>query len=94
MAWDRSCSKWWAMRRAKVDANQYRCEKCKKVFKLREVQVDHIEPCVPVAGWDSLQQFAYRLYCPPEGLQVLCQDNCHQKKSTSEGVKRRAAKNV
>lgn len=89
MAWDRSCLKWQALRRVKVDVNQYRCEKCKKVFKLREVQVDHKTPCVPVEGWDNLQNFAFRLYCPSEQLQVLCQDNCHQNKSNVENSKRR-----
>lgn len=89
MAWDRSCLKWQAMRRVKVDTNQYRCEKCGKVFKLREVQVDHKSPCVPTSGWDSLQGFASRLYCPSDELQVLCQDNCHLTKSTKENKERR-----
>ena len=91
MAWDRSCLKWAAMRRVKVEANQYRCEGCKKVFKLREVQVDHKVPCVPVTGWDSLSEFAARLYCPSDGLQVLCQDICHLKKSVGENAKRKSA---
>jgi 5-methylcytosine-specific restriction endonuclease McrA len=88
MAWDRSYLKWDAMRRAKVAPNQYRCEKCKKVFKLREVQCDHINPCVPLTGWDNMQGFVLRLFCPSDQLQVLCQDNCHQRKSNSENKKR------
>jgi hypothetical protein len=92
MTWDRSCVKWEAMRRTKVAPNQYRCEKCKEVFKLREVQVDHIVPCVPVTGWDNLQMFAFRLYCPAGQLQVLCQDNCHQGKSNRENAARKKGK--
>ncbi len=92
MAWDRSCVKWQAMRRVKVAVNQYRCEKCKNVFKLREVQVDHLTPCVPTTGWDSLQMFAFRLYCPANQLQVLCQDTCHAGKTKKENKIRRTNK--
>jgi len=92
LAWDRSFLKWDALRRVKVDTNQYKCEKCCGVFKLREVQVDHKTPCVPVEGWDSVQNFAYRLFCPSDQLQVLCQDKCHLKKSNKENKQRRKEK--
>ena len=89
LAWHRSPLFWGAMQRVKIESNQYRCEGCKGIFKLREVQVDHIEPVVdPEKGWCGLQEFAYRLYCPSTGLQVLCQDKCHLEKSKKENKKR------
>lgn len=91
--WDRSYLKWNALRRVKVAPNQYRCEKCHKVFKLREVQVDHMNPCVdPVIGWENMTQFVMKLFCPSEFLQVLCQDNCHPRKSKKENKTRREMK--
>lgn len=91
--WDRSYLKWDALRRVKVASNQYKCEKCQAVFKLREVQVDHKNPCVdPIKGWENTQVWVARLFCPSEDLQVLCQDNCHPKKSKKENKVRREKK--
>jgi 5-methylcytosine-specific restriction endonuclease McrA len=88
--WDRSYLKWDALRRVKIAPNQYKCEVCGNVFKLREVQVDHLEPVVePTVGWESIRVFAYRLFSPSETLQVLCQDNCHKNKSKKENKVRR-----
>lgn len=90
LIWRRSGPYWEAMHRAKLGSNQYRCEGCKDIFKLREVQVDHIEPVVdPATGWRGLSEFAGRLYCPSSGLQVLCQDKCHLEKSKRENKERR-----
>lgn len=90
LLWRRSGPYWEAMHRAKLGSNQYLCEGCKDVFKLREVQVDHKEPVVdPATGWAGLAVFAFRLYCPASGLQVLCQDRCHLEKSKKENKERR-----
>jgi 5-methylcytosine-specific restriction endonuclease McrA len=88
--WDRSYLKWDALRRVKIASNQYRCENCNKIFKLREVQVDHINPCVdPEKGWEGMQVWVGKLLCPTIELKVLCQDNCHHKKTNKENKKRR-----
>lgn len=74
-----------ALRNAKVGVNQYRCAVCQKIFKLREVQVDHIIPKVdPITGWERTDVFAARLNCPASGLQVLCEDFCHMAKTRDE----------
>jgi len=87
----RSFLYWGAMRRVKIASNQYTCEKCKNVFKLRDVAVDHTDPVVdPAVGWQGVTVFAARLFCYPENLKVLCKDVCHQNKSNKENVKRRS----
>lgn len=79
-----------ALKKQKKDVNQYICQQCEKVFKLREVQVDHIEPKVdPKTGWIDVGTFMLRLNCPPEKLQVLCADTCHKAKTMIENNKRK-----
>lgn len=90
MVWHRSIPYWEAMHRAKVAPNQYKCEGCNKVFKLREVQVDHIDPVIdPVEGWQGLQSFATRLFCPSNRLRVLDQDSCHKSITLAQNKIRR-----
>jgi 5-methylcytosine-specific restriction endonuclease McrA len=71
---------------------RYRCVKCKKDFGVTGVQVDHIEPVIPVdrpakeMSWDEIIS---RLFCDPENLQVLCKA-CHKRKSSRENKDRKA----
>jgi 5-methylcytosine-specific restriction endonuclease McrA len=82
---------WEAMHRQKIAPDQYKCQGCSKVFRLREVQCDHIVPCVdPVVGWQGLAVFAFRLFVGSEGLQVLCKDVCHHDKTLAENKVRKA----
>lgn len=91
--WDRSFLKWDALRRTKQGPNAYKCEGCGKVFKLRDVHVDHINPVVdPEKGWEGVQKFVQRLFCPSSELQILCIDGCHAEKTKKENVERREAK--
>jgi len=86
----RSFLYWGAMRRVRIASNQYKCEKCSKVFKQREVAVDHTVPVVdPEKGWQGITVFASRLFCDPSNLKVLCKDVCHQTKSNKENKERR-----
>lgn len=65
-------------------AKHYRCAMCGNLFVAKDVEVDHISPCVdPVAGFVSWDEFIKRLYCPKENLQVL-DKKCHKEKSASE----------
>lgn len=76
---------WEAMHRQKIAPDQYKCQGCNKTFRLREVQVDHIVPCVDVlVGWQGLAEFAKRLFVASDGLQVLCKDDCHHEKTIRE----------
>jgi 5-methylcytosine-specific restriction endonuclease McrA len=89
-AFSRSCLYWGTLKKAKKGQNQYECAKCHKIFKLREVKVDHILPVIePERGWVNITTFACRLFCDPSNLWVLCEDTCHQKKTNKENKKRR-----
>lgn len=71
----------------------YKCADCGEMFKRQEVEVDHIEPVIPVEGIpmnDELPDFNVyiaRLFCPEDNLQVLCK-SCHKKKSAEEKKER------
>jgi len=60
------------------------CSKCGLAFPMRDVQVDHIEPVVPlerpIKDWN---EYIDRLYCDLSNLQVLCKP-CHQIKCNRE----------
>jgi hypothetical protein len=66
--------------RAKVD-EYYRCELCRGLQE--KVHIDHIEPCVPLTGWDGYDGFISRMFCDPSKMQVIC-EKCHGKKTTEE----------
>lgn len=92
-AFSRSYLYWDTIRRAKRGTNQYECAQCHKIFKLREVAVDHKIPVVDLAkGWENICMFAARLFCHPDNLWVLCRDVCHQTKSNTENKLRRKTK--
>jgi len=94
--------------RCKVDKELYRCEGCKvlinkngkddrveyegEVAVPEKMYVDHIEPFVPLEGWDSNLIWARlaieRMFLSPEGLQYLCH-SCHKKKTNEENRIRR-----
>ena len=56
---------------------EYQCAHCGHWFKGTEVHVDHIVPCGSLKSWEEFSQFAERLFCEIDGLQVLC-ESCHQ----------------
>lgn len=58
---------------------EYKCAKCKKWYKQKDVEVDHIVPCGTLKAYTDLPVFVERLFCEPDGLQVLCKP-CHRKK--------------
>lgn len=70
--------------------SMYDCAICKKPFPLKDVQVDHIEPVVPIdreiKDWN---EYIQRLFCGVENLQVLCKDH-HKQKTLIENEARRA----
>lgn len=61
---------------AKVKKGKYRCNNCKKLFGLKEVQVDHIDPIGKFIDWNTLIE---RMFCPVSNLQCLCKP-CHKAK--------------
>jgi hypothetical protein len=76
---------------------RYRCAHCEGLFSQKNVQVDHIEPVVPL--WKKEEKMTYDelargIFCKISNLQVLCstkskdlpkgQKSCHSWKSTKE----------
>ncbi len=83
--------------RARVSRGMYRCADCKKVVpvsikgengkRVHNIAVDHINPVIPVTGFDSWDNVINRMFCDEEGLQVLCKE-CHDKKCNDERKQR------
>jgi len=74
--------------------SRYVCEKCGKLFARKDIQVDHIDPVIPLnkkALGLSWNYIISRLDCPEENLQRLCK-SCHKKKSIKENSKRKKLK--
>lgn len=74
-----------ALTRQRIRRGVYLCQNCESEFGRREVEVDHIIPVGPTPGsrnatedtdWDG---FIARMFCPPEGLAILCK-KCHRNK--------------
>lgn len=70
---------------AKSGRNQYHCiNHPEKIFKRKEVQLDHIQPVVdPETGFTTFDDYITRLFCDESGFQVLCIP-CHKKKTEKE----------
>lgn len=70
----------------------FECSKCRNAFIQKEIQVDHIEPVIPVdkktedLDWNTVID---RMFCGSDNLQVLCKP-CHKEKSTKERVSRKS----
>lgn len=70
------------------------CGSCGVVFPRWQAAVDHREPLIPVdRSFEemSMDEVIDRLWCPREGLQVLC-EACHHEKSLGENKQRREHK--
>jgi len=72
-----------ALSRGRQARGCYKCEQCGSLVGVGLIVVDHINPAVPVTGWDSWDGYIERLFCSEEGLQVLC-DMCHLIKTAAE----------
>ena len=62
---------------------EYQCNKCKKWFPDKQINVDHITPAGELNKSDDLPGFVERLFVEESGLQCLCQ-NCHNEKTKQE----------
>jgi 5-methylcytosine-specific restriction endonuclease McrA len=80
-----------AKRLARVERGKYKCKKCSQIFGPKEVVLDHINPVVPLTGFENLGNFVESLFCKVEGFQVLC-EKCHDKKTDKEDKKREKLK--
>lgn len=69
----------------------YKCAKCQKEFNSANIQVDHIEPVVPLnipSKHLSYNTLIERLFCDESNLQILCKVH-HKEKSQQENVIRK-----
>lgn len=86
--------------------NTFRCASCQGEYKKegRAITVDHIIPCKDPAKPQAFQEaldtcqcgvcdYLRKMFCKPEGLQVLCKE-CHDKKTGKEMGKRKKARKV
>jgi hypothetical protein len=94
----RRASRFWkpsqtCKQQARIHRGMYKCSNplCAKVVGQKEIKIDHIEPVVPVEGFESWDIVIDRLFCTVEGFQALCKD-CHEKKTAIENEKRRVLK--
>jgi len=53
--------------------------------------VDHIDPVIPINGFETWDEVINRLFCEVEGYQAICK-TCHDDKTKKENDKRRAIK--
>ena len=63
------------------------CAKCKKMLRMNEVRVDHIEMAGSLTSFSDIEGFVRRLFVGVEGLQCLC-DTCHKIKTKEERRKK------
>lgn len=93
-AWSKWPPKWEVLNEAKqpyggADKRQkweFKCKKCKKYYKAKDVSVDHITPAGSLSKWEDVAGFCQRLFVGPDKLQVLCKA-CHDKKTKQERSK-------
>jgi 5-methylcytosine-specific restriction endonuclease McrA len=74
----------------------YKCGKCDGSFPMKDVQVDHVEPVIPLhtpALDMSTDVILSRLWCDKDNLMVLCK-KCHDIKSKEENECRREFKKL
>lgn len=70
----------------KKQKKEYQCAYCKKWFKRKDVQIDHIEECGSLNSYADIVPFIMRLTMEdPSAYQILCKHD--HKKKTDEYLK-------
>ena len=72
-------------------AKLFRCKCCGSLFPQSQIDINHIEPVVPIAGFDSWDGVIKRMFCEKEGMEALCQP-CHKKITKEENSSRKGYK--
>lgn len=57
---------------------EYKCSKCRKWFKQKDVEVDHIEPAGSLSSYEDISGFVERLFVSADKLRIVCKP-CHKK---------------
>ena len=83
--WLKSPIRYAAIKIARVKRGKYKCATCGNLFKVKEINVDHIDP---IGSWVDYNNYIEKLFCGVENLQCLCKE-CHSTKSSEEREKRK-----
>jgi len=62
---------------------EFQCFMCKKWFKQKGIEVDHVVPCGGLAGIEDIPRWVGLAFCEKDGYQVLCK-SCHLQKTIKE----------
>lgn len=63
--------------RAKRQNGLFECAHCMLLFPRDQIEVNHIDPVIPLTGFDDWNGFYSRLFCDESGLEALCK-GCHK----------------
>lgn len=70
---------------------EYPCKRCGEWFKMKEIEVDHIEPAGSLKEYEDLPGFCKRLFCEEDNLRILCKA-CHLVYTNKERERNRSDK--
>lgn len=67
-----------------VPLTEFQCAICQSWVPRKDIQVDHIEPVIPIDGtFTNWEDFITRLFCDSSNLQCIC-STCHHTKTQTE----------
>ena len=69
----------------------HKCSACGELFPAKDMRADHIDPIVPVTGFDNWDALIGRLFCEIGGFQAICVE-CHSIKTKAENAERKKNK--
>lgn len=92
----RKASRFWkpsdvCIDKSRVVRGNHICNICKGNFKRKDMKKDHIDPVVPVTGFNNWDDIIKRLFVGEDGWQAICV-TCHEKKTKEENDARKALK--
>lgn len=92
----RKASRFWnpareCLKNARLHRGIYKCAICESQVGPKEIKIDHINPVIPVEGFESWDQVVDRLFCELEGYQAICK-TCHDAKTLAENELRKVCR--
>lgn len=62
---------------------EFQCYTCKKWFKQKDIEMDHIYNCAGLADLADVPRWIEQAFCEKDGYQILCKP-CHLQKTKTE----------